>query len=153
MSREPYYVSPEGLKQLKTKLEEFIQNREIIIDRLREAKEMGDLSENAEYQSAREAHAMNETRIEELEDLLKRATLIKKTKSNSVSVGSRVTVKQGLGKIVFTIVGREESNPSQGLISNESPVGQALLGKKVGDEATVRNGLGKEITYKIVKVE
>ena len=82
MSREPYYVSPEGLKQLKTKLEEFIQNREIIIDRLREAKEMGDLSENAEYQSAREAHAMNETRIEELEDLLKRATLIKKTKSN-----------------------------------------------------------------------
>jgi transcription elongation factor GreA len=153
MSREPYYVSAEGLKKLEAKLQELKKNRESIIDRLREAKEMGDLSENAEYHFAREAHAMNETQIQELEELLKRATLIKKGKSSAAGIGSKITVKQGLSKMVFTIVGPEESDPGAGLISNESPVGRTLLGKKVADTVTVKNGLGKETVYKIVKIE
>ena len=153
MTKEPYYVSLEGLKQLKDKLASLLENRKAIIDRLREAKEMGDLSENAEYKSAREAHAMNETRIEELGSLLKRATIIKKSRSSTVSIGSKITMKQGLSRVVFSIVGSEESDPAKGFISNESPVCKDLLGKKTGDAIIIRNSSGKKIVYKIVKIE
>jgi len=154
MNREPYYVTPDGLKKLQDKLAELIKVRERLIERIKEAKEMGDLSENAEYQSAREAHVLNETHFLEIKDLLKRATVIKKNgNGHTVSLGSVVTLKQGLRKIIFTVVGPEESDPAAGFISHISPLGSALLNRKEGDEVTIKNAAGQEISYKVVKIE
>jgi transcription elongation factor GreA len=153
MAQEPYYVTADGLKKLKGKLDEFKQQRAQIIERLKEAKEMGDLSENAEYQAAREAHALNESRIGELEVLMKRVAIIKKrTNVQAVALGSRVELRQGLKKISYTIVGLEESDPANGLISNQSPIGKALMGRRVGEEIRVTNLLGKELKYRIVHI-
>lgn len=154
MSKKIHYLTPEGLEKLKIKLGKLQENRARIIQRIKEAKEIGDLSENAEYQTAREAHALNETQIQEIENLLKRAVLVqKRSNSQTVSIGSRVTLKQGMKRKVFTIVGSEESDPSNGFISYESPLGNALLGKRVGDEVTIKNLLDKKIVYKILKIE
>jgi transcription elongation factor GreA len=153
MAQEPYYVTAEGLKKLRDKLAELTKRRTDIIERLKEAKEMGDLSENAEYQIAREAHALNESRINELEDLLRRATIIKKrTNAQTVGLGSRVELRQGLKKINYTIVGLEESDPANGLISYQSPIGKTLMGKHAGEEIKVTNLLGKEFRYRIVTI-
>ena len=154
MDREPYYVTPDGLKKLQGKLAELIKVRERLIERIKEAKEMGDLSENAEYQSAREAHVLNEAHFLEIKDLLKRAAVIKKNgNGHAVSLGSVVSLRQGLKKIIFTIVGPEESDPAAGFISHISPLGSALLHKKEGDEVTIKNAAGQKISYKVVRIE
>jgi len=130
------YFSQEGLDKLKQELTE----RETVIraeiaKRILEAKELGDLSENAEYAEAREAQGMNEGRIQELKDVIKNASLIGPNHQHkSVVVGSTVSVKHGSNERKYTIVGASESNPSSGYISNESPLGVAFLGKKKGDE-------------------
>ena len=154
MDDKPYYVSSEGLVKLKEKLEILKSvERRLIADRIKEAVEAGDITDSPAYEAAREAQAMNEGRILELEDLLKRSVVIKKRlNSTTVAIGSSVELKSGLKKMVFTIVGSEESDPAKGFISNESPLGQALLGKKTGDKVTVTNLLGKKIDYKIVKI-
>jgi len=127
--------------------------RKKIADRIKEAVEAGDITDSPAYESAREAQAMNEGRILELEDLIKRAAVIKKRQnSTTVAIGSTVEVKQGVKKMEFTIVGSEESDPGKGFISNESPLGQTLLGKKAGDQVFVTNLLGKKIDYKIIKI-
>lgn len=151
---KPYYVSEEGLESLRQKLN-YLKNeeRKKIADKIKEAVEAGDITDSPAYEMAREAQSMNEGRILELEDLLKRAVLIKKRSgSQTVMIGSAVEVSIGLKKFTFTIVGSEESDPAKGFISNESPLGQALLGKKVGETVSVKNPLGKEIKYKIVKI-
>ncbi len=151
---KPYYVSAEGLVKLREKLEvlKSVERRQIA-DRIKEAVQAGDITDSPAYESAREAQSMNEGRILELEDLVKRAVVIKKRQnSTTVTIGSSVEVKQGLKKMDLTIVGSEESDPAKGFISNESPLGQALLGKKVGDEVVMTNLLGKKIDYKIIKI-
>ena len=106
------------------------KERKNIAERIKEAVEAGDISDSPAYESAREAQSINEGRILELEDLIKRAAIIKKRQnSTTVAIGSGVEVKSGLKKMEFTIVGSEESDPEKGFISNESPLGQALLGK------------------------
>lgn len=154
MDDKPYYVSSEGLIKLREKLETLKSvERKLIADRIKEAVEAGDITDSPAYESAREAQSMNEGRILELEDLFKRAVVIKKRlNSTTVAIGSSVELKSGLKKMVFTIVGSEESDPAKGFISNESPLGQALLGKKPGDTVIVTNLLGKRIDYKIVKI-
>jgi transcription elongation factor GreA len=140
--------------KLKEKLEisKSVERRQIA-DRIKEAVEAGDITDSPAYESAREAQSMNEGRILELEDLLKRAVVIKKRlNSATVTIGSSVELRSGLKKMTFTIVGSEESDPAKGFISNESPLGQALLGKKSGDEVVVTNLLGKRIDYKIIKI-
>lgn len=151
---KPYYVSQEGLVSLKEKLGILkTQERKKIAERIKEAVEAGDITDSPAYESAREAQSINEGRILELEDLIKRAVIIKKRQnSTTVAIGSGVEVKNGMKKMEFTIVGSEESDPGKGFISNESPLGQALLGKKVGDEVSITNMLGKKIEYKIVKI-
>lgn len=154
MDDKPYYVSSEGLIKLREKLEALKSvERRLIADRIKEAVEAGDITDSPAYESAREAQSMNEGRILELEDLLKRAVVIKKRlNSTTVAIGSSVELKSGLKKMNFTIVGSEESDPAKGFISNESPLGQALLGKKAGDKVVVINLLGKKIDYKIIKI-
>ncbi len=150
------YLSPEAYKKLKEELEYLkTVKRKEIIQKIQEAKELGDLSENAAYQEAKEAQSVLETRIIELEEFLKNASIIQKKKSGKVELGSTVEVEGVIsGKKVrrkFTIVGSHETQPQEGKISNESPLGQAFLGKGVGEEVIVKTPDG-EIKYKILKI-
>ncbi len=148
------YFSQEGMEKLKKELEE----RETVVRpdiarRILEAKELGDLSENAEYAEAREAQGMNEGRIEELKDLLKHAVVIGPNQQHKiVSIGSTVSVRFNGNQKEFTIVGAAESNPIQGFISNESPLGLAFMGKEKGQEVEARIPSGT-VKYKILEVK
>lgn len=147
------YVSKEHLEELKEKLEYLKKEaRQEIAERLRRAKEFGDLSENSEYIDAKDAQAKLETEIAELEEIVRSAIVIRKDKHGAVSVGSTVEVQKNGKKICYTIVGSEEANPAEFLISNESPLGMAFLGKKVGDTVDVEAPSGRT-KYKILKVE
>jgi len=154
MIEEPYYVSKEAFEKLKEKLD-FLKNveRRRIANKIKEAMSLGDLSENSEYQAAKEEQALNESKIAELEDLLRRAVFIKKSKDNSmVSVGSKVEVEKSGKKIQFTIVGPAESDPENGFISNESLLGKTLLGKKKGETVSIKLPNDQEIKYKIINI-
>jgi transcription elongation factor GreA len=123
-----------------------------IAQRIHDAKEHGDLSENAEYEDAKNEQAFVEGRIQTLEALIKNATLIDEHTSNDhVQIGSTVKVSGPDGSQSFTIVGSTEAKPAEGRISNESPVGRALLGKKKGENVTVSVPAG-DLDYKIVSI-
>ena len=150
-----YYVSKERLEELRRELEEFktVKRREVA-DRLKLAKEYGDLSENAEYTEAREEQERVERRIFELEELLKQAVVIEERKgvTDEVRIGATVTVRKGNETVKYHIVGSNEARPEEGKISNESPIGKALLGHKVGERVLVQTP-GGEVSYAIMKVE
>ncbi|MEK7600499.1 MAG: transcription elongation factor GreA [Patescibacteria group bacterium] len=149
------YFSKEGLEKLKQELTERTETvRSEIAHRIREAKEQGDLSENAEYAEAKEAQAINEGRIEELKAILENAVIIddERKKGGIVAVGASVKVESKSGSSTYTIVGPAESDPAQGFISNESPLGSAFLGRKKGDSIDIKTPRGL-ITYKIVDVK
>lgn len=152
------YISPEGLEKLKKELSErkTIKRKEIA-KRLEEAKALGDLSENAEYSAAKEAQAFNEGRIMELEEMVRETMVISRNgKAKEVQIGSIIEVKLIRGskseKNIFTIVGGQEANPAEGKISNESPLGQAFLGRKAGDTIEVHTPRGK-VKYKIISIK
>ncbi|MEX2053069.1 MAG: transcription elongation factor GreA [Candidatus Paceibacterota bacterium] len=149
------YFSQEGLEKLKKELEDRKGTiRTDITRKILDAKELGDLSENAEYSEAKEMQSFNEGRIAELEDIIKNAVLIgPNQKHEAVAVGATVKVKSTHhGEQKFTIVGASESNPAQGFISNESPLGTAFLGRKKNEEVEV-NTPGGTVKYKIVAIE
>ncbi|MEK7608317.1 MAG: transcription elongation factor GreA [Patescibacteria group bacterium] len=149
-----YYLSLERHKELKAELDTLKKEKRIeVAEHLKRAKEYGDLSENSEYAEAREEQSRIEGRIFELEDLMKHATIIKKGGGGGVvQVGSTVTVKKNGSIFTYAIVGSSESNPEEKKVSNESPIGRALLGKKVGDKANVQAPSGV-IVYTITKIE
>ena len=151
---DKYYLTKERLEELEKELETLKhQSRLEVAEHLKRAKEYGDLSENAEYAQAREEQNQVETRIFELEVLLKRAVIIKKHEgSDTALVGSKVTIKTNGTVREYTIVGSNESKPEEGRISNESPIGKALLGKKVGDSVVITIPSG-QTTYQIGKIE
>jgi transcription elongation factor GreA len=135
---ETFYVSQAKLDELKAELEVFkTERRREVADRLREAKELGDLSENTAYDEARLEQERVETRIVELEEMIKHAQIITHTKGDTVSIGSTVSVKKGTKTASYEIVGSEEADPLEGKISNESPLGKAFLGAKKGDKVSV----------------
>jgi transcription elongation factor GreA len=148
------YVTKERLEEFKAELEELKNTRRNeVAQRLRQAKEYGDLSENSEYAEAREEQGNVETRIFELEDLLKDAVVIEKTEDNGViQIGSVVTIKKGVKTSVYTIVGKHEAKPEEGKISDESPLGKAFLKHKVGDKVNVTTPAGI-VSYEILKIE
>ncbi len=148
------YVTKEKLEELKQELADLKGRRRIEVgDRLKRAKELGDLSENSEYFEAREEQAQVETRIGELEDMIKSAQIIEKSASTSnVSIGSTVEAEKDGQKIKLTIVGSNEARPEAGFISNESPLGRAFLGKKTGDKVTVSVPKGK-VEYTVISIE
>ncbi|MBI4385508.1 transcription elongation factor GreA, partial [Candidatus Parcubacteria bacterium] len=146
MGDEPTYLSPEGLAKLKAELEEFkTVKRQEISTRLAEAKSLGDLTENSEYMEAKEAQEQLEKRIAELELLTKNVVLIQKNgeKSGVVIIGSTVEIEAAGVRETYTIVGSEEARPLEGRISNESPLGKAFLGHRVGDKITVQAPAGE----------
>ncbi len=148
------YLSKERLEEFKAELEELKNaTRMKVAERLKQAKEYGDLSENSEYAEAREEQANVESRIFELEDLLKNAVIIKKSDgSGLVQVGSTVTAKRGDKVFTYTIVGSHEARPEEGRISDESPLGRSFLKHKAGDIVKVTTP-GGVVEYEITKVE
>lgn len=147
------YLTEEGYKKLKEELE-FLRTtkRQEIARRIQEAKELGDLSENAEYSAAKDAKSEAETRISELEMILKESTIIEEPKKiGVVQVGSTIVVENDNGGHKYTIVGRNEANPAEGKISNESPLGMAFLGKKTNDKVSVKTPKGMT-NYKIKSI-
>lgn len=153
MNNKPTYISKEGLDRLRAELEEIVTlRRPEIAQRIHDAKEHGDLTENAEYEDAKNEQAFVEGRIAQLESMIKNASIIDENHSNDhVQIGSTVKVKGPDGSESFTIVGSAEAKPTEGRISNESPVGRALLGHRKGESVTVSVPAG-DFSYKIVAI-
>lgn len=150
---ENVLLTKEGFEKLQKELEELkTVRRPAVIARIQAAKELGDLSENAEYDDARNEQSFVEGRVQEVESMLKRAKVVEHHKGGMVDMGSKVTVN-AKGKITtFEIVGATESDPSNGKISNASPIGKALMGHMAGDSITVSTPAGDAL-YKITKIE
>jgi len=147
-------LTKEGLEKIKKELD-YLKNvkRKEISEKIEKAKELGDLSENAEYHEAKDEQGMTEARIVELESLLKTAVVSENNgKKDEVNIGSEVTVSSKLGEQTYKIVGYNEADPSKGLISNESPLGQAFIGRKKGDKVLVEVPAG-EIEYEIIEIK
>lgn len=156
MNKKSVYLTPEGVEELREELEHLISvKRPALAERLNKAIQQGDLSENADYIMAKEEQGFLEGRIQQIEAMLHRAVLIEDNASKDrVGLGSRVTlVEQGQAdEEVFRIVGAAEADPIKGNVSNESPIGQALLGHKVGDTVGVKAPSG-EIHFEIKAIE
>ncbi len=149
---EEIYLTQEGFKKMKEEYKGLVEvKRKDITERISKAREFGDISENSEYDTAREEQSFVEGRIIEIEEILKHAKVInEKEKHNVVEMGSRVKVGVDDEKDEFIIVSSVEANPNEGKISNESPVGKALLGAKVGDIVIVSSTI--KATYKVLSV-
>lgn len=150
---EEQYLTKEGLEGLEKELEELRNiKRPEIARRLQESASYGDLSENSEYQEAKSTQAFIEGRISELEEILRKAVIIKEgVKSSTIQVGSKIKVACGDRKETFLIVGASEANPDDGKLSIESPLGRSFLGKKEGDEVSVDTPGGR-VKYRIVAI-
>ncbi len=147
------YLTKKGYEKLLKELEILrIKGRREVAEKLKTAKELGDLSENSEYQEAREEQARLEQKIASLEEMIRTSSIIEKPKGGIlVKIGSRVVLKRGDENITYTIVGSNETNPQKGLISNESPLGKAILGKRVGEEVVVKTPKRKN-TYFVFEI-
>lgn len=153
---EPVYLTKEKHEALTAELDELITlKRPEIAHQLEHARSLGDLSENAEYQDARQAQGEIEARIKYLVKILKTAEIVKPHHSSEVGVGTTVTVKRSgeSDTNTYTIVGSEEADTARGFISPNSPLGQAMMGKKKGDEFTFVAPTGKKIEYAVVKID
>ncbi len=146
-----FQITADGKKELEKELEELKSRRGAIADKIAEARDYGDLTENAEYDAAREEQGLVESRVAEIEDVLLNAEIISVSRSSKVSLGSKVELKTGQKTVTYHVVGPVEADPIAGKISNESPIGLALMGKKVGDNASIKTPKGA-ISYEIVKV-
>ena len=153
MDDTTHYLSKESLEDLK-KEQETLRNTSIpeIAKRIDEAKQQGDLSENAEYHQAREDMAWAQGRVQELEQIINNAKIIVKQNTGTVSVGSTIQVEVNNKVKQYTIVGPQEINPAKGLISNESPLGEAFIGRTAGDVVEVKTPSGPT-KYKITEVK
>ena len=149
--KKEYQITEQGKKELEAELLELKGRRGEIAEKIAAARDFGDLSENAEYDAAREEQGLVETRIAEIEDILQNAQIIAATDNSQVHLGSTVELKLNDKILTYTVVGRIEANPLEGKISDESPIGQQLIGKKVGDAVTITTPKG-ELTYEVVKI-
>jgi transcription elongation factor GreA len=151
--KKQFHLTEEGIAELKSELQSLIADRPKVADTIRIAREQGDLSENAEYQAAKQDQERQEARISEMEHILKNVAVIKKPKNgDKVTQGSTVSLKSEAGKEKsFTIVGTVEADPLNGKISDESPIGKALLGKKNGEDVEIVTP-ADTTTYKIVSI-
>lgn len=144
-----YQITKSGQRELERELEELKSQRGEIADKIAAARDFGDLSENAEYDAAREAQGLLETRITEIETILQNASIIQVGGSSTVALGSTVELEANGKAVVYTVVGPVEADPLEGRVSNESPIGQALMGKAVGDTVTISTPKG-ELAYTVV---
>ena len=149
--KKQYQITEQGKKDLENELVELKSQRGVIAEKIANARDFGDLSENAEYDAAREEQGLLETRIAEIEEILLNAEIIKGGRKKTIDLGSRVELKRDGKVVVYTLVGPVEADPLDGKISNESPIGMALYGKKVADEVTIETPKGS-IVYTIANV-
>lgn len=151
---DQYYLTADRLEELKKELQDLKVGKRIeVAERLKRAKELGDLSENSEYFEAREEQSQLEMRIAELEAMVQNAEIIEMTHGKAkVQVGSTIVASKNGTQAKFTIVGSNETRPESGFISNESPLGTAFLGRQAGDSVTIKTPKGS-VTYKILKIE
>ena len=155
MANDNFILTPEGRAKLEEELH-FLETekRAEIGERIKVAREFGDISENSEYDDAKNEQARVESRIAEITRILAEATVVTTPKrSSKVNIGSTVTVLMNGTERVFTIVGVAESDSLAGKISNESPVGAALLGRKKDDHNSITGPTGREIELTIIKIE
>jgi transcription elongation factor GreA len=157
MIDKPVYLTREGRTKFEEELKSLEENeRPRVAERIKQAKDLGDLSENAEYEAAKQEQGFIEGRIRDLRYMLANAEMINEDTNGSteVQLGSTVTLREEDGEeLTYTIVGTSEANPRQGKISNESPVGRALLGKHVNQTVVVATPDGSSYTLKIVKIK
>lgn len=154
--KKAYRLTPAGKLELEKELEELKSRRGLIAQKIADARDYGDLSENAEYSEARNEQAQVESRIAEIEEILQNASLITtngKKKSGAVELGVTVDLhhSETKKKVSYTIVGSVEADPLEGKISDESPIGQALMGKKVGDKVSIVTPSGN-VGYEIAAI-
>ena len=134
MIKKTISLTAEGKKELEAELEELIKNRPVVAEKIATARAFGDLSENEEYSSARNEQKMAESRILEIQEILKNAKIIRGGKKDKADLGATISLEMNGRTVEYTLVGPTEANPLEGKISNESPIGKALLGKKAGEE-------------------
>jgi len=152
MNNKPVYLTAEGLAKLKAELQHLVTvERPRVASRIHDAKLDGDITENAEYEDAKQEQSFLEGRIGTLEAQLKNAEVIEKVNGDRVGIGSKVVIRGDDGQETFTIVGSAEAAPREGRISNESPVGAALMGHKKGDKIVVQAPAGA-VTFTVVSI-
>lgn len=149
--KKQYKITTDGKKELEKELKELKSHRGAVAEKIAEARDFGDLSENAEYDVAREEQGIVETRITEIEDILQNAEIIKTSAKSKIALGSKVQLKFGKKEVVYTIVGPVEANPLEGRISDASPIGVALFGKQVGDNIVISTPKGN-VKYEIASI-
>jgi transcription elongation factor GreA len=150
--KKQFYLTQEGIDELKTEHAGLVAQRGDVAERIKTAREFGDLAENAEYSSARQEQDRLESRISEIENILQNVEVITKPKGDSkVQLGSRVKLKADGKTKEFQVVGTVEADPLNGKISDESPIGHALIGKKLGEEVEIKTP-AEHATYKIVEI-
>ncbi|QQS65044.1 transcription elongation factor GreA [Candidatus Saccharibacteria bacterium] len=151
--KKQFHLTKEGVAELEKELELLKSQRTAVAERIKTAREFGDLAENAEYSSAREEQNKAEGRISDIENILLNVEVIAKPKGdNKVAMGSNVKLKSDDGKAKeFQVVGTVEADPLKGKISDESPIGQALIGKKVGDQVEIKTPAGID-SYKVAEI-
>lgn len=134
MIKKSINLTPDGKKELEKELDSLIKSRPEIAAKIATAREFGDLSENEEYSSARNEQKLVEGRIMEIQEILKNAKVIRGGKKSKVDLGALVALNMGGRKVEYTVVGPTEANPLEGKISNESPIGKAMMGRKANEE-------------------
>lgn len=152
--KKQFHLTKAGVEELETELKALVAERGPIAERIKTAREFGDLSENAEYSSARQEQDRTESRISEIENVLQNVQIIIKPRGDSsVRLGSTVELRSTTGKTKeFQVVGTVEADPLEGKISDESPIGQALMGKKEGEEVAIKTPV-ETSNYTIVDIK
>ena len=151
MAKKVFHITKQGKEDLEKELKELIDSRSDVADEIAAARENGDLSENAEYTAAREKQSRVEARIAEIEGILDGAQIIQSDGDGTISLGDHVVVSQDGKESAFDVVGAIEADPANNKISHESPLGAALMSKKVGDEVSIKTPKGEKV-YKVVSV-
>lgn len=157
MALKPIILTPEGYKKLEEELRTLkVEGRKEIAEKIKEARSYGDLSENAEYDAAKDAQASMEQRITQIENMLKNAQIVSDSDvtTDAISIGSRVKLYdiEFEEEMEYTIVGSTEANPDEGRISDESPIGSAILGHKADDVVDVELPNGETIQFKVLEI-
>lgn len=136
--KKSFHLTKKGIEDLEKEMKLLVSQRSAVSERIKLAREFGDLSENAEYSSARQEQERAEARIAEIDNILKNVEIIANpAKKDTVVLGNTVNLESKAGNKTYTIVGPVEANPMNGMISDESPIGKALIGKKLGDEVQI----------------
>lgn len=150
--KKQFHLTKEGVEELENELKTLVSKRGEVAERIKSAREFGDLAENAEYTAAREEQGGLETRVSEIENILQNVEIIKAPKAKGqVRLGSKVELKGEGKKKSFQIVGTVEADPGSGKISDESPIGKTLMGKKVGEQVEIKTPADTS-TYKVVAI-